>query len=329
VKQFRKRGEIALSRDMVSVAAMAGGVIALAASASAAAPALMSLTRDAAMAGDGRGTAGLGKAAVEVFAVIAAPVMLGAAAAALVAMMVQVGWPPAFKKLGFDFSKLSPFANAGQVFSLSGMTRRTGAAIAKLVVVGSIVVIALKKDVLVNIVEAGGIGASAWNVVGRVLWLVLGALVVIGAVDYWLAKRKLAQRMMMTSEEVKREHKENEGDPMVRGKRRQKMRELAKRRIAVNVAKADVVIVNPTHYAVALRYDEGSDRAPVVVAKGVDELAEKIREIARKNDVPIVARPPLARALHKAVKEGHPIPANLFRAVAEVLAYVYRLRGAA
>jgi flagellar biosynthetic protein FlhB len=96
------------------------------------------------------------------------------------------------------------------------------------------------------------------------------------------------------------------------------------------VAKADVVVVNPTHYAVALRYDEKQDRAPIVVAKGVDESAAKIREIARANNVPVMSRPPLARALHKHVKEGKPVPANLYRAVAEVLAYVYRIkRGAA
>ena len=113
---------------------------------------------------------------------------------------------------------------------------------------------------------------------------------------------------------------------MVRGRRRQRMREIAKRRIAQAVAKADVVVVNPTHYAVALRYDDKQDAAPIVMAKGVDEQAEKIREIARSKGVPVLSRPPLARALYKHVKENKAVPANLYRAVAEVLAYVYRLR---
>jgi flagellar biosynthetic protein FlhB len=134
-------------------------------------------------------------------------------------------------------------------------------------------------------------------------------------------------QMMMSADELKREHKESEGDPMVKSRRRQRAREMAKRRIAVTVPTADVVVVNPTHYAVALRYDDTSDRAPIVVAKGVDEVAARIREIARKHGVPVMSRPPLARALHKHVKEGRPVPANLYRAVAEVLAYVYRLRG--
>jgi flagellar biosynthesis protein FlhB len=326
VKEFRKRGEIALSRDVVSVAAMAGGVIALIACAGAAGPALMGLARDAALAGDGRGTAGLASSAIKCFTVIAVPVMVSAAVAALVAITVQLGFPPAFKKIGFDFSKLSPFTNVGQVFSLKTMARRSGAAVAKLVVVGAVVAVALHNDVLANMVEAGGISAAAWSVVSRVLWLVLGALVLVAAGDYFLARRGLATRMKMTADEVKREHRENEGDPIVRGRRRQRMRELAKRRIAVTVATADVVIVNPTHYAVALRYDDSSDRAPIVVAKGIDELAEKIREVARQHHVPVVSRPPLARALHKHVKENQPIPSNLFRAVAEVLAYVYKLR---
>jgi flagellar biosynthetic protein FlhB len=96
--------------------------------------------------------------------------------------------------------------------------------------------------------------------------------------------------------------------------------------VAIAVAKADVVVVNPTHYAIALRYDDKQDAAPVVLAKGVDEQAEKIREIARQKGIPVLSRPPLARALYKHVKEGRAVPANLYRAVAEVLAYVYRLR---
>jgi len=158
------------------------------------------------------------------------------------------------------------------------------------------------------------------------MWLVLGVLGALAAVDYYLARRRMAEQMRMSPDEVKREHREQEGDPMIRGRRKARMRELARRRIAAAVAKADVVVVNPTHYAVALRYDDKTDAAPVVVAKGVDEQAEKIREIARSNSVPVLSRPPLARALYKHVKEGRVVPANLYRAVAEVLAYVYRIR---
>jgi len=152
--------------------------------------------------------------------------------------------------------------------------------------------------------------------------MALGAL---AAIDFVLAKRRMSAKMKMTPDEIKREHKESEGDPMVKGKRRARMRQLAKRRMASEVKAADVVVVNPTHYAVALRYRADSDAAPRVVAKGADEVAEHIRALARQAGVPILSRPPLARALFK-VAEGGQVPAPLYKAVAEVLAYVYRLR---
>jgi flagellar biosynthetic protein FlhB len=260
------------------------------------------------------------------FVIAAAPVMVGAAVMAIVSILGQLGWPPAWKKIGFDLGKISPGKNLANAFGLGAMVRRAGAAVAKLIVVGAVVVFALRNGLATHELSANGIGAVAWSVVSRALWLVIGALVAIAAIDYFLARRRISQQMKMTPDEVKRENKESEGDPHIKGKRRARMRELAKRRIATSVPTADVVVVNPTHYAVALRYDESKDRAPIVVAKGVDELAEKIREVARQSGVPILSRPPLARALHKHVKEGRTIPSNLFRAVAEVLAYVYKLK---
>ena len=326
VKEFRKRGDIALSRDMVSAATLMGGVIALVACSGIAAKAIIDLTRNAALATDGRSTSWLPSASLKAFVSAAGPVMIGAFIATLIAMLGQVGWPPALKALSFDLSRLNPLANMTNTWGLGAMVRRTGSAIAKLVVVGAIVWFGLGSSMTSHGVDAGGLGAMAWKIVTRALWLVLGALATLGAIDYILARRRISGQMKMSADELKREHKESEGDPLVRGKRKQRMKELAKRRMAAAVATADVVIVNPTRYAVALRYDDKQDRAPVVVAKGVDEAAEKIREVARKHGVPVLARPPLARALHKHVKEGRAVPANLYRAVAEVLAYIYRLR---
>ena len=326
LREFRKRGDIALSRDVVSTAALTGGMIALAVCLGGAANAMMALTRDAMTASDGRDTFGLPSAALRCFGTVAGPVMIGAALAALASILAQLGWPPAFKGIKFNLGRMSPLQNIRQAFGLGAMTRRGGAAVAKLAVVGAVVVLSVRHGVTAHALEAGAIGSSAWNAIARAMWLVLGALIAVAAFDYFLARRRITSQMMMSPDEIKREHRESEGDPQVRARRRARMRELAKRRIAASVAKADVVIVNPSHYAVALRYDETSDRAPIVVAKGMDELAEKIREVARKHQVPVLSRPPLARALHKHVKEGQPIPANLFRAVAEVLAYVYRLR---
>jgi len=328
VREFRKRGEIALSRDLVSVATLGGGVIALIVTARAAIGGMMELMRTAAIASDGTPADDLPSDAMDAFIHATAPVLIGAAVAAVVAIVGQLGWPPAFKKIGFDLSRMSPVKNLPNTFGLAGMTRRAGTAFAKLAGVAIVVVLALRGGLVTDQMQANSLLSSAGVLIARALMFVLGALVTLAVGDYYLSRRKIGKQMKMTPDEVKREHREAEGDPLIKGKRRQKMRELAKRRIAIAVAKADVIVVNPTHYAVALRYDDKSDRAPIVVAKGVDELADKIREVARKHAVPVLSRPPLARALHKHVKEGRPIPANLYKAVAEVLAYVYRLRGA-
>lgn len=325
VREFRKRGDIALSRDLVSAAALAGGVIGLAAFASAGGAAVVSLTRDAIDA-SGRGVHdGLTDRAVHCFALAAAPVMIGTLIGAAIAIGGQIGWPPALRGLAFNLGRLAPMTNLKQALGLAGVARRSATSLAKLTIVGAIVVFAIRHAVVDGPLAPSSVAELAWSAVWRALVLVLCALVGLAAIDYVIARRRIAAQMRMTPDEVKRDHREAEGDPAIRGRRRARMRELAKRRIA-SVAKADVVVVNPTHYAVALRYDQAADRAPIVLAKGVDEVAEKIREVARKHGVPVMSRPPLARALHKHVKEGHPIPANLYRAVAEVLAYVYRLR---
>ena len=132
----------------------------------------------------------------------------------------------------------------------------------------------------------------------------------------------------MTRQEVREEYKESEGSPETRGRIREAQRALARGRMLQDVPKADVVVTNPTHFAVALRYDEHKNRAPIVVAKGTELLALKIREIATEHGVPIVEAPPLARALHKSVEIGHEVPAALYVTVAQVLTYVYQLKAA-
>jgi flagellar biosynthetic protein FlhB len=326
IKDFRKKGDIALSRELVGAAALLGAVVALLATAGSAIEAITQFTRDVALGADGSDRAWVAGAALETFVIGAAPALVGAAVLSTVAILFQLGWPPAFKGVKFDLAKLNPMTNLMSAFGLAGMAKRTATTIAKLVVIGGIVALTLGAGIVPHAIEAGALGTVAWRVVKRALLVVVGAIVVIAAVDFLLARRSIKKKMMMSPDELKREHKESEGDPMVKARRKQRAREMAKRRIAVTVPTADVVVVNPTHYAVALRYDDSKDAAPIVIAKGVDEEAARIREIARKAGVPIMSRPPLARALHKHVKEGRPVPSNLFKAVAEVLAYVYRLR---
>jgi flagellar biosynthetic protein FlhB len=326
IRQFRERGEIALSRDVVTAATFAGGVVALIATGGTVLENMHGLTIDALSGADGAEHAGLASHAVHAFVGSVWPIVGCAGVAALVTVVGQLGFPPAFKIPSFDLARMNPVANLTNAFGFAAVARRTGFALVKMVVVGAVVYTALHSAVSVDAMDIAALAERAAHYLTRALLAVVATLVVLAAVDYVLARRRMTTKMMMTTEEVKREHRDHDGDPMLKGKRKARAKELAKRRVAAAVAKADVVVVNPTHYAVALRYDESTDAAPLVVAKGIDEAAAKIREIARQNGVPILSRPPLARALHKAVKEGRPVPGNLYKAVAEVLAYVYRLK---
>jgi flagellar biosynthetic protein FlhB len=165
------------------------------------------------------------------------------------------------------------------------------------------------------------VGAS----IKDILWKAAGMFLVFGLIDLFRQKRKFMKDLRMTKQEVKQENKEMDGNPQVRGKIRRMQRDLARRRMMHNVATATAVIVNPTHYAVALRYDHETMATPMVVAKGKNYLALRIRQRALENNIPLVENPPLAQALYKSVDVGREIPAHLYRAVAEVLAYIYRL----
>ena len=183
------------------------------------------------------------------------------------------------------------------------------------------VILALNRDPLAWAAPA------AWAVVIRLALYLSAAVALVAGLDYLYQRNRFEQSLRMTKEEVKREMKEEEGDPQIKARLRQLARDRSRRKMLAEVPKATVVVTNPTHYAVALRYERARDSAPVVVAKGSGTFAKRIAELARKNGVTVLERPPLARALYAGVKEGRAIPGPLFRAVAEVLAFVYRLRG--
>ena len=169
--------------------------------------------------------------------------------------------------------------------------------------------------------------------IGRLLLRATAAgllvIIAISLIDLIYQRLQFAKDQRMSKKEIRDEHKNAEGDPHVRARIRQIQREMAMSRMMDDVPDATVVITNPTHYAVALRYVDGTDAAPTVLAKGLDEVALRIRAIAAENDVLVVEEPPLARALHRACDVGDAVPEDLFEAVAKVLAYVYRAQGAA
>jgi flagellar biosynthetic protein FlhB len=155
---------------------------------------------------------------------------------------------------------------------------------------------------------------------------ITSGLLIIAGIDVPYQLYTYAKQLKMSRQEIREEHKESEGSPEVKGRIRQLQQQMARQRMMQDVPKADVIVTNPTHFAVALRYDEGRMRAPIVVAKGADLIAARIREIAAENNVPIFEAPPLARVLYKNVDIGGEIPSAVYQAVAQVLTYVFQLR---
>jgi flagellar biosynthetic protein FlhB len=228
------------------------------------------------------------------------------------------------------FERISPLAGIGRLFSWQHASDALKSSVLALILGG--VGTVMLKDRMVEYIGMmavplpAAIGHAGHLLLGGLMMLVL-ALAVFAAIDVPL-QRHLHLRLKMTREEAKQEYKEAEGNAEVKGRMRQRMREMSKHRMLAAVPKADLVVMNPTHYAVALKYEEGSMGAPRVVAKGADLMAMKIRDLAKESKVPVLQSPMLARALYAHSEVDKEIPAALFAAVAQVLAYVYQLRAA-
>lgn len=239
------------------------------------------------------------------------------------------GWLFTTQALEPDFSRLNPLKGITRIFSWSGIVEMFKA-VGKAALIGGVAtwVIWLDVNEIVSLVAEpldAGLPHVA-RLVGFTFMAVSGSMLLIVAIDVPFQLWNHAKQLRMTKEEVRQEAKETEGDPHVKARIRQLQREAARRRMMSEVPKADVIVTNPTHYAVALRYQEGRMGAPQVVAKGAALLAQRIRELGEENRVPILEAPPLARALYRHAELGQEIPAKLYTAVAEVLAYVYQLR---
>ncbi|MDD4912501.1 MAG: flagellar biosynthesis protein FlhB [Sideroxydans sp.] len=243
--------------------------------------------------------------------------------------MLMNGWLFSTKALAPKFSKLDPIAGIARMFSTNSLMELTKA-IAKSVLIGGIgawVIWHNKESVLLLVSEPVTVAVPH---LGTMLWwsfaAIMSGLLVVVAIDVPFQLWEHNKKMKMTKEEVRQESKETEGDPQVKGRIRSMQREIARRRMMSAIPTADVVVTNPTHYSVALKYNENKMRAPAVVAKGSGLMAARIKEIAKENGVPILEAPPLARALHKHCELDQGIPEALYNAVAEVLAYVYQLK---
>jgi flagellar biosynthetic protein FlhB len=227
-----------------------------------------------------------------------------------------------------NMNRLNPGSGLKRLISMDGLMR-LGKSLFKFTVVSVVVYMTLRGQMNeLSALSQFSVGEGASRMVSLgfdIAFKAVGALLLMAVADYAWQRRRHIKQLMMTREELKQEMKENDGDPQVKAAIRRRRQQLMNRMMAA-VKTADVVVTNPTHFAVALKYDPVNMQAPMVVAKGADHLAKRIREIAMKNGVPVLEEPPLARALHAAAPVGQYIPANLFHAVAEVLAWVYALR---
>lgn len=258
------------------------------------------------------------------------PFLLIGYVVAFVCDVVQVKWKVSGKPLKPKFSKLNPIKGMKKIFSANSLIELIKA----ILKIGLILYVTYSflKDKLIllfalydmPLMQALNLAAETVTDLGI---RIAAVYIVIALADYIYQKFKFSKDMRMTKQEVKDEYKQAEGDPQVKGKIRQKMQEASRRRMMQNLPQADVVITNPTHYAVAIKYDPDVADAPLVLAKGSDHLAAKIKEVARENHIEIVENKPLARMLYANVEVGQMVPPELYQAVAEVLAFVYQLQG--
>ena len=261
---------------------------------------------------------------------IVAPFLLIGALVAFVTNVVQVKWKPTTKPLQPKFNKLNPVSGFKRIFSVNSLMELVKS-ILKIGLVGYVVYSYLKKN-MPPMYQFYGLSLNQGIMQVGMLVVNLGIRIslfymIIAALDYIYQKVKFKNDMKMTKQEVKDEYKNQEGDPQIKSKQRQRMQEASRRRMMQQLPQADVVITNPTHYAVAIKYDQEVYDAPYVVAKGADYLAQKIKETARENHIEIVENKPLARMLYANVDVGGVVPPELYQAVAEVLAFVYHLQG--
>jgi len=247
------------------------------------------------------------------------------------ASVIQAGFQITPERLELKFDKLNPATGAGKLFSVAALVKGLLAVLK----VGAIATVAYllvegRRGVIMSLDRhhLGGAVAAAWVLIIRLGLYLTAAVAMVAALDYVYQRRRFEKGLMMTKDELKRELKQDDGDPMVKHRMRQMARERMRRqKMLAEVPTATVVITNPTEYAVALRYVAGRDAAPVVVARGKGALAAMVVAAARKSEVPVLERPPLARALYAGVREGQAVPPELFTAVAEVIAFLYKLKG--
>ncbi len=334
LEQARERGQVAKSQDLTGAVSLAVGTVLILAYGSVVFGRLAGLMRSVfenEIAGaplDGRDPMASFLDAMARAAVLVVPVLVVSFLAAYIVQFVQIGWLVTFKTITPDLTKLSPAKGIKRIFDTKNLVK-TGVNIGKLTaaIVLTWVLLSRRFETLAAL-PALGIRPGMWligTMMAEVAALLALLLLVLGLIDWLYQRWQFKRDQRMTKQEVKEERRNMEGDVEVKRRRTRMYAEIARQQVRAGTPTADVVITNPTHFAVAVRYDGETMDAPTVVAKGADLLAFQIRQIAEQHGVPIVERPPLARALYHGTEVGQQIAPEHYAAVAEVLAYVYRL----
>lgn len=259
---------------------------------------------------------------------VVGPIFLAVLVAVFAVPFAMGSWVFSTKALQLDFNRIDPVKGLSRMFSWQSLAELLKAVL-KAVLIGGVLylIVWLEQDRLFALTGQPlemGLASFARLVLVSFAALV-GGLAIIAAIDVPFQRWQYHDRLKMTRDELRKEAKETEGDPQLKARIRSQQREMARRRMMSEVPRADVVVTNPTHFAVALKYDSAAMGAPVVVAKGMNLIAQRIRELAEEHHLPILEAPPLARALHRHAEVGEQIPAALYTAVAEVMAWVYQL----
>ncbi len=332
-REARQRGQVAKSTELSSIVVLLGLIMALRGLCAHAAGVLTLYFQTACRHLDApdltiHSTMTLGGGAAIALLSALGPMLLLAMALGIGVNIAQTGPLWAVESITPNFAKLNPLTGISRLVSMRGVFELCKS-VYKIGLISYICWTTLRGAYpdLCNATRMDllGGGAVIVNTLMRLSMRVATVMLVLAALDYAYQRFQFEKQMRMTKEEVRREHKESEVSPQLRARIRARQKEMAKKRMMTEVPTADVIIMNPTHYAVALRYDSGKMVAPTVVAKGQDLIALKIRELGQAHNVPIVENPPLARALFAQVKVGGAVPGELYEAVAEVLAFVYQI----
>lgn len=333
-EEAREQGQVAKSRELSSVAVLLANCLVLMWLGSYTAQQMAAITQKMLATSyrttlDVQGIIALAREAIVPVGMLMWPFVVASLAATFLANVGQVGWLFTFKPLAPSWERINPIAGVKRMFSKHAMGELVKSLI-KISLIGFVAYHGIKKHIweVVTLAQGsvGNLGEVLWRASIDILWQVIGLLIFLTVLDFFYQRWLYEEELKMSPDEVKEELKQREGDPKVKGRIRRMQRELTRQRLAEAVPTADVVITNPRHVAVALRYVAEETNAPVVVAKGAGHISRLIRKIARKSGVPVVENRFLARALYGAVEVGEVIPYELYQAVAEVLAYIFWLR---